>query len=156
MRMTLLTPDSSIPFILHNGASMKILLQLVDSTSNAHDDTLIITSEHALTSTMYHIHIGKTAGVSIAQIANVSLTVNPNPSHGNVTVGITGMRNANVQVLDILGRVVAEATNVGSTWSWNGMTGAQSAQNGTYILRAAGIGMNGKTMTESARFVISR
>jgi hypothetical protein len=157
--LTLLYPDSTLPFYVSGDGSIYLLITLTDTTVGTYDDSLLVTTEFGIASLSFGVH----SIMSAAGVANVTappvyaIAANPNPSRGQVAISLAGMRAATVQVLDILGRVVAEATNVSSNWRWNGNTMAgMHAASGRYIVRATGVGENGNVVTASTRIVVQR
>jgi hypothetical protein len=72
-----------------------------------------------------------TSGVS-QPIANpISLSVFPNPTSGDATLSLTGAQAADVTILDVLGRMIAQFHLEGS-YQWQ----ASTLPAGTYIVRA--------------------
>ena len=156
---TLIAPaDSIFPFYVPSSSSFVIGVELLDSSHTNYDDTLIIISEHAILPTRYPVHatLHTQAVRPGVQVVTAVLSVYPNPSTGMVNVNLGALRNAKVEVLDILGRVVAEARPSGSNWVWSGTTSQGAAPNGSYILRATGLDSQNARVTLSSRLTLTR
>ncbi len=157
--VTLVSPDSTIPFYLSGDGTLLIKLTLTDTMSGTYHDTLLITTEAGITALTVPIDavVSTTAGVApIAATEHVAIGVNPNPSsNGAVTLSLGDLRHADVEVLDLLGRTVWQAHDVTGSYKWSGstLTGG-TANTGAYIVRVTGQLSSGKIATASARFLI--
>jgi len=155
---TIISPDSTLPFILPAGQTMLVQIALIDTMQTTYYDTLVIVTQHGLVSFKYPVHAKRVVqDVSMSLNAEGSLRLNPNPSHGSVTLHLGALKNAEVQVLDLLGRVITSQNVSGSRWTWNGMNSAGDiAPTGTYIIRVTVHNASGAVTTLSSRLVLSR
>ncbi len=153
---TLTSPDSTIPFLLADQASIYVRISLLESQAGTYLDTLVVMSEQGITSTLYPITgTLTTSGVASLQPKSFSITANPNPTHGQIAFNFEGIRLADAQVLDLMGRVVAEAHSVTGQWIWNGRNASgEAAPNGIYIVRTSGKSFAGESITASARIIV--
>jgi hypothetical protein len=149
--------DTTLPVTLDTNAELDFFIYLTDTTRTSYDDTLLVTTEHGIVSTPYHIHAtrGKAGVGAIASRESAMITVNPNPTQGAISIQTPGMKEADIQVLDILGRVVASSHVTSGIWKWNG-TATSELANGTYIVRASGVSTNGVRTTLSQRFLLKK
>jgi hypothetical protein len=76
------------------------------------------------------------------------VSIYPNPSHGEITVALPGIHNAEIEVFDILGRVVAKET-ASEKWTWNSNKVA-----GTFMLHVRGVNAAGESFQTYDRFII--
>jgi hypothetical protein len=154
---SLSSPDSTIPFYLADKGSIIVRITLTESIPGDYQDTLSVGSEQGITNTLYAIDATlKTLGVAMSQPKSFIMTANPNPSHSQVVFNFEGVRSANVEVLDLMGRVVASANNIGSEWRWNGQNAnGEIAPTGFYIVRATAKTLAGESVTSSTRIVIA-
>ncbi len=153
---SLAAPDSTFPFLLADSASMYVRLTLNESALGEYRDTLLVSSELGITSTAYAIDaILTSAGVAMTQAKSFSITANPNPTHNQVVFNLGAIHAADVTVLDLMGKVVAEAHNINAEWRWNGQNLAGlDAPTGFYIVRANGRNAAGETLTSTMQIVI--
>ena len=78
------------------------------------------------------------ASVSSAK-AVVPISIFPNPMSSRVMIGATNDRNAKIEIVDAIGRVVASHIGAGQfNWDARDLSGAQVA-NGIYLLRVTGV-----------------
>jgi len=160
--ISLVSPDSTVPFYLSADGSLYLKLTLTDTSAGTYTDTLLITTENGLTSLSVPITAdvsGITAGVApTAAMQHFAIGVNPNPSRGGaITVSLGEMRHATVEVLDILGRVVWQVRDISNKYTWNGSTlSGGVAGAGAYIVRATGVVSSGASVTASTRFAIQK
>ncbi|MFI5263622.1 MAG: T9SS type A sorting domain-containing protein [Candidatus Kapaibacterium sp.] len=151
--ITNIQPTNTLPFILTPGQSMSVTIAMTTTTNGVYYDEVIITAENAIISMDFQLQgLRKDGTLSVNNSSSESqrLMIYPNPSHGGITVDIPGMRNAKIQVLDLLGRVIASST-ASEKWIWN-----SNAPAGTYTLHVTGSDETGKTFQSYDRFLIEK
>jgi archaellum component FlaG (FlaF/FlaG flagellin family) len=150
--ITGIVPTSTLPFTLAPGESMSVTVSMTTVTNGVYYDEVIITAEQGIISMDFQLQglrTNGTAGVS-APHPSQHFTLYPNPSHGTITVEFPGIRNAKIQVIDLLGRVITSAT-ASEKWIWN-----CTEPMGTYILHMSGTDEVGKTIQSYDRFIIDK
>jgi hypothetical protein len=125
---------------------MDVTLQFI-STPGTYDDTLMIVAENALIALNFPIHAviaGSSVGAPIA--SSPTLLISPNPASVPVRITLDHARSASIEVLDVMGKLVARVTE--GTWEHSNVT------SGTYFVRATGIGEDGKPFVTTSRIVL--
>jgi hypothetical protein len=140
------TPDT-----LANLGLLGVDLLFQGDTNGTYDDSLTIVTDGMLQAVTFHLQAIKNA-LSVTQIEPnpIMLQITPNPAQGPVTIDVTGVRSADLEVFDLLGHRIAES-NTGGSWRWS----TSDVAAGTYIVRATGE-LNGTTFTKSQRIVVTR
>lgn len=136
-----------------DGSTFAYICQL-DSSQSSYDDTLVIVTEHALIANEYAIHWHAKALQAVSFAASTQalmLSANPNPSSGSMKFSFGGVHDATIQIMDLLGRVIAESRGVNSEFEWKG-----GAAKGVYIARVTGLNAQRQAVTLSSRVVIVR
>jgi len=156
--VSLTAPDSTIPFYLADQASMNVRITLLEALPGLYRDTLVVTNSEGIKATFYLFAIEGTLqseGVASLVPKNYSITANPNPTHGQIAFNFEGLHATDAQVLDLVGRVVAEVHNVSGQWLWNGRNASgEIAPSGVYIIRTSGKSFAGETVTASTRIIV--
>ena len=133
---------------------------VLDSSQSTFNDTLVIVTEHAIVAMQYPVHWQRQVHLGVHIAASVTaptLSVYPNPSSGAVSIAYTGMHDAKLEILDVLGRTVQTLHSSGSAMNWNGhLASGELAAKGAYIARVTGINDRGQLVTQSGRIVIVR
>jgi hypothetical protein len=158
--VALFAPDSTLPFHISGDGSFYLKITLNDTSAGTYNDTLIVVTDNnavALSIGVSAVVTPMTANVTLPKVQSFAIAVNPNPSHGQFTVSMNGMQHATVQLLDLLGRVVAESHNASNSWTMNGAgLSGQALHTGVYIVRATGVLADGQQVTGSTRVAITR
>ncbi|MDP4220748.1 MAG: choice-of-anchor D domain-containing protein, partial [Bacteroidota bacterium] len=146
-----MTP-SPAPFVLHPGDNLTVVIVYTATDNLVHHDTLLIDANHNLMATAFDLQgVQLAAGVPNALPSGVAINVSPNPASSYVNVDMTGVRTADVQVIDLLGNVVTTA-KASASWKWN----ASNFVSGSYIVRIAGQASTGEQFVTSKRIVVSK
>ena len=84
-------------------------------------------------------------------------SLSPNPSTDRVQVTLSErLANGHIEVLDMLGRVVALREGAVSTWSWDGTVDGVPARSGTYYIRISGVTETGARVSITKNALILR
>jgi hypothetical protein len=151
--ITDIQPSNTLPFILTPGQSMSVTISMTTTNNGVYYDEVIITAEQGIISMDFQLQGLRKDGT--LGVANTSMqlqhsTIYPNPSHGGITVDISGIHNAKIEVLDLLGRVVTSAT-ASDKWIWDANVPA-----GTYTVHLSGTDQSGKTFQSYDRFIVEK
>ena len=84
------------------------------------------------------------------------LTANPNPSNGIVTLSFAGIRDAQVEVIDAVGRVVYRGTSARDAFTWRGTAQDGLAASGIYMVRVTGKNSVGRAVQAQMPVSITR
>ncbi len=158
----------SLDDTLISGSSMGVIIQFNGDTNGFYHDSLTVTTEVSgthgkeqitsfSTTHLFNLEAIQTqgsAGVS-EPVANSSATIsiNPNPASGPVTIAVNEAQKATIEVFDILGNQIVNADPMGSSaYEWN----ASGMANGIYIVRASGVDVNGTPFVISERMVLNK
>jgi len=94
------------------------------------------------------------AGVSESLPQSTGFTINPNPSHSEITISLPLGNNSTVEIYDVLGNLVLRKVASGE-FVWDG--GWQnSVPNGAYIVRVTERGADGASIVSSKRLLFVR
>jgi hypothetical protein len=147
------TTPSPMPFVLHPGDNMTVVVNFNSTDNLVHHAHLLIDADHQLQSTSFDLQglNNSAAKVSGNLPANVEINVSPNPASSFVTLSMNGVRSADVEVYDMLGKQVTSA-KASSLWKWD----ASSITAGSYIVRISGESMNGENFVTSKRVVVTK
>jgi hypothetical protein len=155
-----LTAKPSFPLQLAAGDSISVQITFKAADTTLHrSECIIVTSGLPLSEAIalqgVRLNVQSSVGHP-SQSALFTIDINPNPSHGEVTVFVDGLRRGVVEVYDILGRIMSTSA-IADTWKWNGVTNSgASAVSGVYIVRVSGTDESGRNVAASKRFVIER
>lgn len=147
------TTPSTAPFVLNPGGKLTVVVTYTATDKEVHYAHLVISADHQLQSTSFDLQGVQlqTASVSNVLPSDVAISVSPSPGKEYVTVDMKGIRSADVEVIDLLGKtVVSVKTN--SIWKWD----ASNILSGYYIVRIAGVSMNGEPFVISKRIVLRK
>jgi hypothetical protein len=92
------------------------------------------------------------ASVARAEASGVTITVSPNPTRGIVRIEAKEATSARIEILNVLGQVVA--TSEGTSFTWNGTIDGSSASAGVYFVRVSGMNSNGLEFVETEQIVV--
>jgi hypothetical protein len=149
--ITNIMPSNTLPFILTPGQAMSVTVAMTTTTNGVYYDEVTITAENAFISMDFQLQGLRKNGI-VASVSGSSseehVSIYPNPSHGEITVALPGIHNAEIEVFDILGRVVAKET-ASEKWTWNSNKVA-----GTFMLHVRGVNAAGESFQTYDRFII--
>ncbi|MDP4221513.1 MAG: T9SS type A sorting domain-containing protein, partial [Bacteroidota bacterium] len=151
--ITDIQPSNTLPFTLTPGQSMSVTLTMTTVTNGVYYDEVIITAEAGIISMNFELQglrTNGTAGVNTNATGLQNVSIYPNPSHGDVSVAMPGIRNARIEVLDVLGKVIA-STTASDLWNWK-----STAPAGTYVVHVSGTDASGKAFQSYDRFIIEK
>jgi hypothetical protein len=148
---------STVPFTLAAGHFMTIDVECDADTLGYYSDELTIITDHTLLSQTFKIEAVRhtLSAVHSAQVGatNLELLASPNPSHGPITLELKGVSRANIEIMDLLGNVIARSNGL-AHWSWNGAANSGAASTGVYFARATGVDAHGVLFTVTKRIVM--
>ncbi|MBR9978235.1 MAG: hypothetical protein KFH87_09120 [Bacteroidetes bacterium] len=142
---------ASLPRTVAPGETIAVELRTRSVAYTRSTDALIMHGSHEHLNSRYEI----LSGSSVTGVEDVpqrpetfSMSVAPNPTAGPVSIVISSpLRQGRIQVMDMLGRLVAEFNADTRTLQWNGTTAAgRRADPGTYYIRATGTDVNGQAV----------
>ncbi len=147
------TNPTPTPFTLSPDQTMTATVSFNATDQSLHTDSLMIDASHNLQTTVFGLQgVQFISGVSANTLPEgVKISVSPNPSTGNVNIQSAGIRSANIQVFDLLGKEIASA-KADSQWKWD----TSNTVDGSYFIRISGESLTGKHFVTSNRIVISR
>lgn len=147
------TNPTPTPFVLHPGDKLTVIVKYSATDNLVHYDKLMIEADHQLVSTEFDLQAVQLVAASVANIlpVGVAVSVSPNPASNFIKVDMSGIRSADVQIIDLLGNTVASA-KANTTWRWDAM----NIFAGSYIVRIAGESVNGEQFVNSQRVVLTK
>ena len=151
--ITNIAPSNTLPFTLTPGQSMAVTIAMTTVNNGVYYDEVIITAEQGIISMdfpLQGLRKNGVLGVNNTPVAGQHITLYPNPTHGYITVAIPGIRNAKIEVLDVLGKIITSAS-ASEVWNWN-----STAPAGTYVVHVSGTDASGKSFQSYDRFIIER
>jgi hypothetical protein len=152
------TDPASLPATIQAGGRFSIDVEFDAGGGGFYSDELIIVTDHALVSQSFHLQAIRTGTADVRQDgqAEPALMFSPNPSHGDVAITVTNATVRSLSIYDELGNLVAENTNA-AEWVW-GATNATgiAVGDGTYFIRAEGIGQDGKRFVSTQKLLLRK
>lgn len=152
------TSPAATPFVLKPGEEMTVTISYESTDKLIHKDALVIVADKSLDVIEIALEGGDFTALAVKPIlpAGVAVFISPNPSQSDVKVDLAGTSSATIEVLDMLGNLVARGVTSGD-WVWNGKTIVGSvATNGAYIIRIAGTSISGETFITSKRVILQK
>ena len=149
---------SDPPFTLQANGVMEVLITFDANLNGFYTDDLIIVTDKGLLSQTFSLQGLRTGALGVAANADQALdiTLSPNPARSIVTIGTTGIRSGNFELLDMLGTRIAERLGGTQCW-WNISALAQKGlSDGSYFVRASGIANDGKPFVITKRLIITK
>jgi hypothetical protein len=147
-QITGMTP-STLPAHLAAGDVLAIDVQFSGDTNGFYRDSLIVTTENSLTSTVFELQALREPASRVASSTDgTELLLSPTPVDSRLTVRMNNAAKVTYDILDLLGQRVISAT--GSS-EWSASVGHLTA--GSYVLRASGIDRAGKPFLTSRMFI---
>ncbi|MBN1446949.1 MAG: hypothetical protein JXA28_03375 [Bacteroidetes bacterium] len=149
-----------LPRTLYPGETLDVSLRTKILSHQRNSDALIMHGSHEHLHSRYDLLTGTSiTGIDELPIAaeQFSIGVSPNPSAGPVHITLSApLETGQVQVLDMLGRVVAEFRSMTARdILWNGITNAGlRADAGTYYVRASGVTTDGQIVQAVRKLVL--
>jgi len=152
--ITNIAPSNTLPFTLAPDASMAVTVSMTTVNNGVYYDEVIITAEQGFISMNFELQglrkDGVPAAVHSTPVASQHISIYPNPTQGDIQVAIPGIRDAKIEVLDVLGKVIATAT-ASEMWNWK-----SSEPAGTYVVHVSGTDGSGKSFQSYDRFIIAK
>jgi hypothetical protein len=156
--ITNVTPFNSLPISLKPGDTLTVTITLATSSNNVVYDELIITTEVGIVATHFKLQ-GLRDEPNITSVRTepavdeVTLSLLPNPSNGEVAIVLGGSLNSRIEIYDALGRLLIRRSNV-TEWDWN--SAESHIPPGSYFVRASGNSAKGIPFVETRRLLISK
>ena len=94
------------------------------------------------------------ASVTEASSQSSGFSINPNPSHADVTISLPSGNNSTVEIYDVLGNLVLRKVASGE-FVWNPES-SNGAANGAFIVRVTERGADGASVVSSKRLLLVR
>jgi hypothetical protein len=137
------------PFTVHPGDNFSAKIVFSGKDKLIHYDKLMIDANHQILPVTFDLEgINAAPAASVAELpAGVNLMLSPNPSHGNVTFVINGIRSSKISLLNVLGKPCATAATDG-TWVWD----ASHVAPGSYVAKITGVAEDG-TQFDASRII---
>lgn len=149
--------SADLPITVDAGKSLTVELSFDAGSNGQYSDSLVITTDHAAVAQQFVLHGTRTSTADVVTTPAVTpnLTVTPNPSPGNARLSVVGAANATLQIYSELGVLIASHEN-STSWQLGAgdATGPQLAS-GAYIVRASGIGSDGRPFVTSKQIVVT-
>ena len=147
------TDPSPVPFTLSPDQTMTITISDSSLNSNVHTDSLMIETSHNLLTTAFQVQSVQAAPSKVSNElpSDVTISVLPNPAVNYVIVNLAGVRSADMQVFDVLGKQVASGKSI-TFWKWD----ASHIFDGTYIVRIYGESLSKEHFVVSKRIIINK
>jgi len=144
---------SPTPFVLHAGENMNVVVSFIATDHLVHHAHLIIDADHALQTPTFNLEGLSSAAASVAASlpAGVEINVSPNPATDHITVTMTQVSSADIQMYDVLGKPVA---SIKATANCELPTANYVA--GSYIIRVSGTSTSGEQFVSSKRIVLTK
>ena len=148
------TTPSPVPFVLHPGDNLTAVVTYTATDHLVHHAHLLIDADHQIGATnSFDLQGFQVSGASVSNTlpSDVAITVSPNPATSFVNVAMSGVRNGNVEVYDMLGKSISTSAS-STSWKWD----ASNAVAGSYIVRISGESLNGERFTTTKRVVVTK
>jgi len=146
----------AIPDTLTSGAYLAVAMTFDADTLGFYRDSLVIVTEGSAQAIAFNVQaiMAKTAGkpqqnVSEASASEAAFLLFPNPTRGDVAIGISNASHATVEVFDLLGNRVTSLSVMG-TLAWD----ARMLPAGSYFVRASGVDAEGRSFVISKRLAV--
>jgi hypothetical protein len=125
---------------------MDVTLQFIGAPGT-YDDTLVIVTETGIVALTFPIHAVISASDVKQHSANApAMHVIPNPATGPVHISLDNARTTIIEVLDVMGKVVAHI--IEGTWDHSRVAA------GTYFIRAIGVDADDKHFIITTRVIL--
>ncbi len=151
--ITDIQPTSTLPFTLTPGQSMSVTIAMTTVSNGVYYDEVTITAEQALISMNFQLQgLRKNVPLGVHNTSAITshATLYPNPTTGSITIAMPGIRNAKIEVLDILGNVIT-TTTASELWNYDCTEPA-----GTYFVHISGTEASGKPFQSYDRFIVQK
>jgi hypothetical protein len=147
------TNPSPVPFVLSSNQDMKVTVRFDASDNQVHDDSLLIDASHNLQTIAFAIQGKQESQGSVEPTLSrgIKISISPNPASENVLIDLQGIGHANVEVFDVLGKLIISAPLL-SSWKWDVATVSE----GIYTIRIDGENIDGKHFVASERVIVRR
>ena len=149
----------AMPRTIQAGETIAVELRTRSTAHSPATDALIMHGSHEHLNSRYEI----LSGSSVTGVGDIpqtpkafNLAVAPNPAAGPVSITLSSpLRQGRVQVMDMLGRIVAEFNAETRNLMWNGTTASgRRADPGTYYIRAIGTDTDGQSVAATRKVVL--
>ena len=147
------TDPSPTPFVLHPGDRLTTVITYIATDQLVHHAHLMIDADHQLQSTSFDLQGVQLAAASVSNSLpqGVTISLSPNPAKDYLTVGLTEVKTADIQITDLLGKTITTA-KANASWKWD----ASDLANGTYIVRISGESTRGEAFTIAKKIVMNK
>ncbi len=151
---------SDFPKTVHPDETISLMVRSKRVPTGRTTDVLTMKSSHEHLNSRFDLISGTGVtgiGDSPAAPGAFNATISPNPSSEQVSIALNAeLTTGRIQVLDMLGRVVADQHGNLQNWTWDGRINGVPAQAGTYNIRISGVTIHGQQVSLIKRAVIVR
>jgi hypothetical protein len=152
--------NMDFPKTVEPGETISLMLRSRGIPAARSTDILTMQSSHEHLNSRFDLISGTSVtgiGDPPAAPLQFAATLSPNPSAGRVQIALnTPLADARIQVLDMLGRVVAEQRGSLQNWTWDGRIDGIAAQPGAYHIRINGVTFQGRHVSTMQKAVLVR
>ncbi len=151
-------PAGLFPLTVEPGAGFPLGITFMSNDAGIWEDELLFQSSYSHIASAIHFrgHAQATTGIDRPSLPGWEFSLAPNPSTGRVHIATSEMRDAQIEIHDIMGRLVAVRHNI-AQWNWDGTTtDGHRAAPGTYMVRITGIGPDGVRQTSVKTLLLMR
>jgi hypothetical protein len=153
--------NGDFPLNLASMETVTLELRCIAATDTRISEDLAARGSHEALGSGYLLISGSgTSGTHDPDPAprDIRLAIAPNPSGGTVTMQLSApIQHASIAVVDMLGRVVAQADiERMQTWKWNGLHGGSPVPPGNYAVFISGVDDAGHSVKLTKTMVIVR
>jgi hypothetical protein len=136
---------------LDSGEAIGVVVSF-DNEPGTYADTLIIVTETGIVALDFPMValIHGTSSVHSSPVSKPRMSVTPNPGAGPITISLSEVKSASLEVLDIMGKSMLQLKGVSTVVDGNDLAA------GSYFIRASGIDINGKPFVVTQRLVIAQ
>jgi len=145
-----------LPATIKPGDLFSVTVALIATDGKEHEATLQIHADHALQENSQFILQGwnsSVASVKGAMPEGVKITVSPNPMSTKLAIAASGIRNATVEVYDMLGKQLTSGAMT-TSWNWDATANGTKVASGSYIVRINGISENNEQFVTSKMVIV--
>src|SRR5579883_1776215 len=149
-----ITPHSSTGYdTLRTNGSLTVIVEFDAASNGFYHDSLIFKGKDGAPTAVFNLEgiRAQSAGVNNPTHTPVTLLLTPNPAEGPVRIDVANAQRSTLEIFDMLGTRLLQIPNT-SLYNWN----SEGLPNGSYIVRADGMDINGTPFVISKRLVLER
>lgn len=143
-----------LPAILLPGEILTVQVRFqCGDTIGFYESDLVISTVGGLLPIVIRVQTVQEPEASVERVeSGVTISVSPNPTRGIVRIEATDAVTGRIEIMNLLGQVVA--SNEGTSFVWNSHASGTGVSAGVYIVRVAGTNAKGQEFIETRQIVV--